>query len=271
MKTIEKCFRLHNDVLIPALGFGTWQIPNEIAKRCCLDAIEQGYTHIDSAIAYGNEVGVGEAIAASKIKRENIFLTTKIPAEIKNYEDAKTCIEASLKRLNVDYIDLMLIHAPKPWPQMRTELGHRYEKENVEVYRALEEAYEAGKLRSIGVSNFNIGDIQNILDNCKVVPHVNQICVHIGYVKQDVIDFCKKNNILVEAYSPLATGNILQRPEIQEMAKKYNVTAAQLCIRFTYQLGLLPLPKTTHAERMKENAEIDFEIDQVDMEALLKL
>lgn len=268
---INEYFVLSNGVKIPKIGFGTWQIPNDIAARCVKDALMCGYRHIDSAIAYGNEVGVGTGIKESNLKREDIFITSKIPAEIKSYEEAKKCINESLNRLDVDYIDLMLIHAPRPWANMRSDYEYKYYKENVEVYKALEEAYEAGKLKSIGISNFDKNDIDNILNNCKIKPHVNQICIYASHTPFDLIEYCHSLNILVEAYSPIGTGRLFKNEAVKLIADKYSVSIAQLGIRYCLQLNTLPLPKSVSKSHIEENKDIDFIISEEDMEALKQM
>lgn len=267
----KEYFVLANGVKIPKLGYGTWQIPNEIASECSLNALRSGYVHIDTAKAYGNEEGVGKGIKQSGLKRKEVFITSKIPAEVKTYEGAKKCIEESLKLLGVDYIDLMLIHAPRPWNEMNHDFPYRYYKENIEVYKALEEAYEEKKLRSIGVSNFEIDDLKNIFDHSKIKPMVNQICVYIGNTPMELIDFCQKENILVEAYSPLGTGRLFKNEKAKEIASKYNVTVAQLGIRYCLELNTLPLPKSVSVSRIEENKEVDFLISKEDMETLKSL
>ena len=267
---LKKTVSFYNGVEIPVIGLGTWQTPEEIAARVVKEGIEVGYIHIDTAAAYRNEHGVGEGIKLSGIDRKKLFITTKIPAELKTYEEAKDSINKSLKLLDVDYIDLIIIHCPTPWREYFNR-SKDYFKENIEVYRALEEAYEAGKLRAIGVSNFSIADIQNIMDHCKIKPMINQIPWYIGCRDEKLKEFCNKNQILVESYSPLGTGRIIDKKEIVEMAKKYNVTPAQLCIRFALQDVDITLPKTTHKERMIENSLVDFEIKEQDFNFLKEL
>lgn len=264
---LNKTVAFYNGVEIPVIGLGTWQTPENIAARVVKEGIEVGYTHIDTAAAYRNEHGVGEGIKLSGVDRSKIFITSKIPAEIKTYKGAKKSIEKSLELLGVDYIDLVIIHCPVPWIIYHEGIRGCF-KQNVKVYKALEEAYEAGKLRAIGVSNFAIHDIQNIIDHCKIKPMINQIPWFIGHRNEELKKFCQDNQILVESYSPLGTGRILNRPEIVEMAKNYNVTPAQLCIKFALQDVDITLPKTTHKERMIENAKVDFEISNEDMEIL---
>ena len=272
---LEEFYKLNNGQRIPKIALGTWQTPNDVAATVVASAIDAGYRHIDTAIAYENEVGVGAglktALKSTGIHRESVFITTKIPAEVKNYDDAVRCIQESMDRLDAFHIDMMLIHAPRPWAEMGSISGNRYFKENIEVWKALEEAYEAGKIRAIGVSNFEIDDLNNLLAGARVIPAVNQIRVHIGHVPTELIDFCEQAGILVEAYSPNATGRLLKVPEVCAMAEKYHATVPQLASRFVLQLGLLPLPKSVHEERIRENAKLDFEINSNDMASLLEI
>ena len=264
-----KEFVLHNGVKAPALAYGTWLIKNENATSCVKMALDAGYRHIDTAQAYGNEEGVGEGIRQSGLKREEIFITSKVKAEIKSYKKAKQSIEDSLKRLGVDYIDLMLIHCPQPWALFRSPF--RYFKQNREVWRALEEAYKEGKLRAIGVSNFLVDDLENIINNCEIKPMANQILLHIGETPVDVIKYCQENDIVVEAYSPIAHGRALKNDAIAEMAKKYNVSIPQLCIKYTLQLDTISIPKASSKEHIEDNMKLDFEISEEDMIKLMKL
>ena len=264
-----KEFVLHNGVKVPALAYGTWLIKNENAANCVKMALDAGYRHIDTAQAYGNEEGVGEGIRQSGLKREEIFITSKVKAEIKSYKKAKQSIEDSLKRLGVDYIDLMLIHCPQPWALFRSPF--RYFKQNREVWRALEEAYKEGKLRAIGVSNFLVDDLENIINNCEIKPMANQILLHIGETPVDVIKYCQENDIVVEAYSPIAHGRALKNDAIAEMAKKYNVSIPQLCIKYTLQLDTISIPKASSKEHIEDNMKLDFEIGEEDMIELMKL
>ena len=261
-------FTLSNGVQIPKLGLGTWLIPDDIVADAVREAITLGYRHIDTAQAYKNERGVGEGIRASGVAREKLFVTSKVHAGLKTYEAARDSIEKSLETLNIGYIDLMIIHAPQPWEEWHT--AARYFEENKEVWRALEETYEAGKVRAIGVSNFLHDDLESLLPSTKIKPMVNQILTNISITPASLIDFCKENNILVEAYSPIAHGKALKNEFIQGIAKKYNVSVAQLCVRYTLQLGCVSLPKTTNPDHMKDNMDVDFEISKEDMEVLLK-
>jgi len=264
---LKKTTKFYNGYEIPVLGLGTWQVPDYDAARVVKEGLEVGYIHIDTASAYENERGVGEGIRLSGIPREKIFITTKVPAEIKDYEGAKRVIQQSLERLGVDYIDLVIIHCPVPWREYHEGI-RGYFNENVEVYRAMEEAYERGELKNIGVSNFDIHDLENIFEHNHVKPVINQIPWYIGHRNEKLKEFCQKNGILVESYSPLGTGRLLDNPVVVEVANKYGVTPAQLCIKFALQDVDITLPKSTHKERMIENAQLDFMINEEDFARL---
>lgn len=266
--TYNETRTLSNDVTIPTLGLGTWFIDDDKAAQAVRDAVKAGYRNIDTAQAYGNERGVGEGVRTSSVARGDLFVSTKLAAEIKDYDGAVAAIDGSLETMGLDYLDLMLIHSPQPWDDFR---GGDYADGNREAWRALEEAYHAGKLRSIGVSNFLENDLDNILEHGSVAPHVNQILVHAGNTPSDLIDYCASKNIVVEAYSPIAHGEILNNEGVASIAEKYGVSVPQLCIRYTLQLGAVSLPKTANPEHMRSNAEVEFEISAEDMEALRNL
>ena len=269
MTILEETFTLHNGVKIPKLGLGTWQSAPEDAYNATLFALKNGYSHVDTAIVYGNETEVGRAVRDSGLKRENVFVTTKVPAERKTYQEAKESIEQALRELDLEYIDLMLIHAPRPWAIMHENPENlKYFEENREVWRALEEAYEAGSIKAIGVSNFDVKDLENIMEACKVKPMVNQIIYHIGKTNPEVLEFCKANDILVEGYSPIATGRLLGNEQIEKMASKYDKSIPQICIRYLLEKDILPLPKSVHEKYIIENTKLDFEIELDDMEYL---
>ncbi|WP_432712719.1 aldo/keto reductase [Pedobacter sp.] len=263
---LEETYTLSNGVAIPKLGLGTWLINDKEVIQAVNDAVKLGYRHIDTAQAYGNENGVGEGIKACGLKREELFVTTKLAAEIKSYKEAVASIDQSLKTLRLDYIDLMIIHSPKPWAKFLE--AEPYFEGNREAWKALEEAYQSGKLRSIGVSNFQKVDLDNILGSCSVKPMVNQVLAHISNTPKELIEYCQENGILVQAYSPFGHGELFKNEEIKRLADKYHVSVSQLAIRYCLQLDLLPLPKTTNPEHMKTNAEVDFVISQEDMEFL---
>lgn len=262
---LNETYTLSNGVEIPKLGLGTWFIDGDKAAQAVRDAVEIGYRNIDTAQAYGNERGVGEGVRTSGIPREALFVSTKLAAEIKDHDAAVTAIDGSLENLDIEYIDLMLIHAPQPWDDFR---GGDYAEGNRDAWRALEEAYRAGKLRAIGVSNFLQADLENILDGGAVVPHVNQILAHAGNTPTELIAYCESKNILVEAYSPIAHGEILKNQDVTAIANKYGVSVPQLCIRYTLQLSTVSLPKTANPEHMRSNAQVDFVISDKDMNAL---
>lgn len=261
--------KLYNGQYSPTLAYGTWLIPNDKAASCVKIALEAGYRHIDTAQAYQNEEGVGQGIKESGLKREEIYITTKVQAELKTYKEAKASIDESLKKLGVDYVDLILIHCPQPWKEFRSE--KRYFMENIEVWKALEEAYEEGKVKAIGVSNFLVDDLENIMKNCKIKPMANQILCHIGNTPIDVIKFCQMNDIVVEAYSPIAHGRALEDKSIEKFAKKYGVSVAQLCIKYTLQLNTISIPKASSKEHIVDNTKLDFVISDEDMMELIKL
>lgn len=263
---LDETYTLSNGVTIPKLGLGTWMIEDDKAAQVVRDAAAIGYRHFDTAEGYGNERGVGEGIRTCGVARDKLFVTTKLEAAYKTYAEAKAGIDGSLKDSGLDYIDLMIIHSPQPWTDFRE--GEHFFEGNLEAWRALEEAHKAGKLRAIGVSNFEKIDLDNILDNGTVKPAVNQILVHVGNTPLDLIDYTQSKGVLVEAYSPIAHGKILDRKDIAALAEKYGVTVPQLCIRYCLQLGLLPLPRTATPAHMRNNADVDFEISDADMATL---
>ena len=266
---LKETYTLSNGVKIPKLGLGTWFIKNGDAGQAVVEAAKIGYRHIDTAQAYLNESGVGDGVRACGVQREEMFVTTKLAAEVKSYKKAVSSIDKSLKKLGLDTIDMMIIHSPQPW--MKFGGKNRYFEGNREAWRALEEAYKAGKLRAIGLSNFEEQDIENILASCTVRPMVNQILAHISNTPAALIGYTQEQGILVEAYSPVGHGALLKNEEIMRVAQKYNVSVPQLGIRYDLQLGLLPLPKTANPAHMKNNAEVDFVISEEDMEFLKKV
>lgn len=257
---------LSNGVKIPKLGLGTWMIDDDKAAEAVRKAVEIGYRHIDTAQGYGNERGVGEGIRTCGLKREEVFVTTKLDAFIKDYDGTQAAIEGSLERLELDYIDLMIIHAPQPWTNFRED-DHYFEG-NLAAWCAMEKAYKAGRLRAIGVSNFQQVDIENLMRNGDVKPMVNQILAHVSNTPFPLIDYCHKHDILVEAYSPMGHGEMMKNTLVQDMANQYGVSVAQLCIRYCLQLNMLPLPKTANPKHMESNADVNFEISAQDMETL---
>ncbi len=265
---LQDTYTLKNGIKVPKIGLGTWQIPDgEQAYNAVMWALKNGYRHIDTAMAYGNEKSVGEAIKDSGIPREEIFVTTKLPAEHKGYAIAHKCFEKSLSDLGLDYIDMYLIHAPWPWHK----IGMDCTQGNIDSWKAFEEIYDSGKVKSIGISNFEPKHIQPILDICKHVPMANQICFHIGNRQAETTSFCKPLNIQITAYSPLATGRIIGDKAIIAMAEKYDVTPAQVCIRYCLQKDTIVIPKSTKEERIISNVKVEFNISDEDMSVLDQL
>lgn len=263
---LQESYRLANGVQIPKLGLGTWFIEDDKAAQAVRDAVAAGYRLIDTAQAYGNERGVGEGVRTCGLPREQLFVTSKVAAEAKSYEAAAQSIDETLAKMGLEYLDMMIIHSPQPWAEFRVE--NRYFAENKEVWRALEDAYEAGKLRAIGVSNFLQDDLENLLEGCRIKPMVNQILLHITNTDKALPEYCQAQGILVEAYSPIAHGEALKNPAITRMAEKYGVTPARLCIRYVLQLGAVALPKTANPAHIRDNGAVDFQISPEDMQTL---
>ena len=263
---LNETYTLSNGLAIPKVGLGTWLIPDNEVAAAVKSAIGAGYRHIDTAQAYGNERGVGEGIRSCGVPREQIFITTKVAAELKTYEEAAASIDESLKKLDCGPADLVIIHCPQPWAEFRG--AKRYFQENKAVWKALEDAYLAGKVKSIGVSNFLIDDLENILEDCRIRPMVNQILLHIGETPSSLVAFCQQHDILVEAYSPIAHGAALKNEEVAQFATKYGVTIPQLCIQYTLQLGTVSLPKSSNPAHIRSNVAAIFTISEEDMSAL---
>jgi diketogulonate reductase-like aldo/keto reductase len=265
---VSETYTLATGATIPKLGLGTWMIDDDQVADAVRAAIEIGYRNVDTAQAYGNERGVGEGVRNSGVARSELFVSTKLAAEIKDHNQAAAAINKSLAKLDVDYIDLMLIHAPQPWDDFR---GGDYSEGNLAAWKALEAAHQAGTVRAIGVSNFLQTDLDNILDNASVTPHVNQILVHAGNTPSELIDYCQARSILIEAYSPIAHGEILDNNTVKSIADRYGVSVPQLCIRYSIQLGTVALPKTANPQHMRSNADADFMISDEDMHSLRDL
>lgn len=259
--------KLNNWIQIPNIWLGTWLIPNDKVAEVVKTAVKLWYRHIDTAQAYENEQWVGIWIKECWISRQELFITSKVRAEYKTYDEAKKCIDESLEKMKLDYLDLMIIHAPQPRIEFR-ETENNYYKENIEVRKALEDAYNEWKLKTIGVSNFHNYDLQNILNNCKIKPMVNQVLSHVWQTPFDIIEYCKNNGIVVEAYSPIAHGEAWRIIEVNAMAEKYNKSFAQICLRHQLQLGLVVLPKAISESHLKDNLNINFEISEDDMKIL---
>ncbi|MDR2118177.1 MAG: aldo/keto reductase [Tannerellaceae bacterium] len=265
MKSLTDTFKTANGVEIPCIGFGTWQTPDgQVAADAVNYALKAGYRHIDTADVYGNEAGVGRGIAESGLLRKEVFITTKLWNTKRGYEPALKAFGESMRKLNVEYVDLYLIH----WPANK----NGWEKTNADTWRALETLYKDGRIRAIGLSNFLTHHIEALLDTAEIQPAVNQMEFHPGYMQDDTLAFCQANRIVVEAWSPLGTGRLLDSPLLGEVAARYGVSVARLCIRWCLQNGTLPLPKSVTPARILENADVfGFSISEEDMHTLNSL
>ena len=263
----DKKLTLANGIAIPQLALGTWLIDDADTADAVRAAVSLGYRHIDTAQAYANERGVGEGVRTCGIAREEIFVTSKVAAEHKDYKSAAAGIDGTLRTMQLDYLDMMIIHSPQPW-KFVNQSDDRFIEGNREAWRALEDAYKAGKLRAIGISNFLQGDVDSLWETAEIKPMVNQVLCHISNSPLDLIDYCTAKGIVMEAYSPVAHGEAMKNPKIAEMAAKYGVSVPQLCIRYDIQLGMIVLPKTANPAHMKSNADVDFVISDADMETL---
>lgn len=255
--------KLNNGLHIPKIGFGTWQITENV-DLIIHTALQAGYRHIDTAVLYGNETEIGHAIKNAEINREEIFLTTKVWNTHRGYENVLQSFEESLNKLQTDYIDLYLLH----WPEKTST--ENWDEINASSWRALEELYLQGKVKAIGVSNFMLIHLDSLLKKCSIKPMVNQIEYHPGYLQDEVITYCKDRNIAIAAWSPIGSGRLLQHPLLKDLAQKYHISVAQLCIQFALQNDIIVLPKSTNKENIINNINLPkFTIDEHDM-ALIK-
>lgn len=260
-------FILANGVEIPAVGFGTFRVKEGNGEQIISDAIAQGYRHLDTAAFYFNEEEVGNAVRKSGIPREEFFITSKVWRDNLGYEETHKAFEESLKKLHMDYLDLYLMHWPRP-----TDLSAEWKNLDVETWKAMEELYRDGKVRAIGVSNFLPHHLNNLMDRTGIIPLVNQLEFHPGYIQKAAVDFCQRLGIRVEAWAPLGRAKVFEDPLLTELAEKYHVSVAQICVRFALQCGVLPLPKSSSPERMKQNLDVfGFEIEDDDMHRLMTL
>ncbi len=253
-------FKLNNGNLIPKLGLGTWDLRGEIGKKSILDALELGYRLIDTAKMYQNEDIVGKALSESGIKRDEIFITTKLHAPYNNYAKVNEGIEQSLNDLRIDYIDLLLIHEPYPYA--------------LEMYKAFEDAYKKGKVKAIGLSNFNKEQYLNFISNCEIVPAVNQVESHIYYPQFDLIEIFNSHGTHMQSWGPFTEGrkNLFKEPILLKIASSYEKSVAQISLRYLVQNGVIVIPKSQHKKRLKENIDIfDFSLTESDMKEILKL
>ena len=264
MNSIYDTYTLNNGVKIPCVAYGTYKAADEHGADIITAAVEEGYRYFDTASFYETEEYVAEAIRRSGLPREDFFIATKLWKEEMGYEEALAACERSLKRLNTDYIDLYLIHWPKPTPDCEN-----WKQLDIDTWRALEKLYKEGKVRAIGVSNFLPHHLDNILENCEVKPMVDQIEYHAGYTQEATVQYCKQHDILVQAWSPISRGRIFHDITLNELAEKYQVSVAKLALRFCIQNGIVPLPKAATRERMRENKNLfDFVISDEDMKRI---
>lgn len=268
MKSATDTFTLNNGVKIPCVGFGTWQTPEgDVAYQAVLDALNAGYKHIDTAAGYGNEHSVGRAVRDSGIPREEIFITSKLGNQDHGYEETLAAFEKTMQNLNMDYLDLYLIHWPNP-----VKFRSNWQAANAGTWKAFEELYKAGRIKSIGISNFLPHHIDELLKTATVKPMVNQIKLCPGETQPEVVKHCRNHDILLEAYSPLGTGQIFEVSDMKALAEKYNKSIAQIALRWSLQMNYLPLPKSVTTSRIKDNLDIfDFELSEEDVQMISNL
>lgn len=265
MNSLKDCFTLKNGVQIPCVGFGTWQTPEgEVARESVRVAIESGYVHVDTAMIYGNETGVGQGIKDSGIARKDLFLTTKVWNTDHGYETTLKAFDESMKRLQMDYCDLYLIHWPNP-----AMFRDCWQQKNAETWKAMEKLYEEGRIRAIGISNFRPYHIEALLKTANIMPHVNQMCLNPAMHNAETVEYSEKMGMLMEAYSPLGTGKLINHELIAQIAAAHGKSTAQVCIRWNLQKGYLPLPKSVTAERIRSNTDVfDFSLSDEEMAKL---
>lgn len=261
MKNMYDTYTLNNGVRIPCLGYGTYKTADGKNADVLEMAIQAGYRYFDTASFYGTESYLGEAIKRSGLPRKDFFIASKAWKDQMGYDVVKKAFQQSLEMLETDYLDLYLIHWPLPEPGYSD-----WKKLDQDTWRAMEELYSQGKVRAIGLSNFLPQHIENLLENCRVVPAVDQIEFHPGYTQEMTVRYCQEKKILVQAWSPIGRRRLLDYAMLKETAARYGVSVAQLCIRYAVQRGIVPLPKSSDMERMKENQDVfDFALSQEDM------
>ena len=267
MNAFNEGFVLRNGVRMPCLGLGTWQTDGATTIAAIQAALSAGYRLIDTAAAYGNERSVGQAIRQSGLKREEIFVTSKLRNACHGYDNTMAAFELTLEKLGLEKLDLYLIHWPNP-----IQYRSSWQEATIGTWKAFEELYKAGRIRAIGVSNFMPHHIDLVAQATGVTPMVNQLKLCPGIAQPEIVDYCRAHDILVEAYSPFGTGGIFKSPEMQTLAEKYGKSIGQICLRWSLQMGFLPLPKSSSPQRIRENLRVfDFEISDADMAAITHL
>ena len=261
---VKKIYTLHNGVEMPGVGFGTWKAKDGAdAYDSIIEALKAGYRHIDTAAMYRNEASVGKAVKECGLKREEIFVTSKVWNKNRGYEKTLAAFEKTLATMELDYLDLYLIH----WPAIPLQFED-WDEINLGTWKAMIELYKAGKIKAIGVANFYPKHLESLMKT-EVPPMVNQIEYHPGYTQDEVVKYCQENGIVVQGWSPLGNGAVLGSEFLAEMAAKYNKSVAQICLRFAVQNGIVPLPKSVTPERIAANLDIyDFELSEEDMAAI---
>ena len=264
LENVNSPLKLNNGVEIPCVGYGTFRTDPAVTAQAVKDAIQVGFRHIDTAMIYHNEEGVGQGIKASGVDRKNLFITSKLWNTDRGYESKKEAFQKSLDRLGLDYLDLYLIH----WPANEKQFGPEASRINAETWRAMEELYEAGKIRAIGLSNFMPHHVAELMKTAKIKPMVDQIEVHPGWSHSEEIKKIQAMNIQVEAWGPLGGqgATVLTNPTMEKIAAAHGKTTAQVSLRWVIQQGVLPLPKSVHVNRIKENMDVfDFELSDAEM------
>lgn len=264
LNDINSKMNLNNGIQIPCVGYGTFRTPADVAEKAVSEAIAAGYRHIDTAAVYGNEEAVGKGIKDSGVDRQDLFVTSKLWNDNRGYDETKKAFQASLDRLQLDYLDLYLIH----WPANQKQFGTDAAKINADTWRAMEDLYHEGKIRAIGLSNFMPHHIVDLMQTAKVAPAVDQIEVHPGWPHTEEVKYLQAHNILVEAWAPLGGqgATVMANPTILQIADKYGKSAAQVCLRWVIQQGVVPLPKSVHEDRMLQNKDIfDFTLTDDEM------
>ena len=260
--------KLLNNIEIPMLGYGTYKTAaDEEGLQMIKDAIKAGYRHIDTAQGYKNEHLVGQAIREAGILRNQFLVTTKVWNDNQGYDKTKESIEESLNKLNIDYIDLLLIHWPIPQGK-----NDEWKKLNQETWKAMEEYYDAGLIKAIGVSNFLEHHLNNLLESARIMPMVNQLEIHPYYQQQSTVKFCQDKGIIVESWGPLMRGKAFKDPKLIELAQRNNISVAQLCIRYCLDRNIVTLQKSSKFERMIDNARVfGYHLDEYTMNEIAKL